>query len=438
MKRLWLSGLYEAGLLAVMFLIALHAPIAVGIGQLFPAQAELAKAWKEIALTVLSLVAMILLTRHGLWAKLLRSWPVRLGLAFITIHLLMAAVFGGDPTSIIVGLTTDLRFVVMFGLMYVLVLLRPDALRRGVYAVLAGAAVVVGFGLLQIAVLPDDILRGLGYSRDTITPFTTIDRNPDFVRINSTTRGPNPLGALMVIYVALAGAYVARRYSRLEMRKMIIAFLAVLAGIAVLYASHSRSAFVAMAAAVAVLLTGILRPTKRVIASALGGLVLLGLCLVILAPTDWFSNVVLHEDPESTVMTKSNDAHIESLFEGAARMVVQPLGAGIGSTGSASLYDDDSSNNFIVENIYFFIAHETGWLGLIVFALLNGTVFAGLWRRRSSWLAFGLFASGIGLAGIGLLLPVWVDETVAMTWWGLAGAVLGSGIIKTHEQRTSK
>jgi hypothetical protein len=35
-----------------------------------------------------------------------------------------------------------------------------------------------------------------------------------------------------------------------------------------------------------------------------------------------------------------------------------------------------------------------------------------------------VFASGIGLAVIGVLLPVFVDETVAIIWWGLAAVGL--------------
>jgi hypothetical protein len=36
-------------------------------------------------------------------------------------------------------------------------------------------------------------------------------------------------------------------------------------------------------------------------------------------------------------------------------------------------------------------------------------------------------ASGIGLALIGLLLPVWVDDTVSIVWWGLAAIATGGG-----------
>ena len=72
-----------------------------------------------------------------------------------------------------------------------------------------------------------------------------------------------------------------------------------------------------------------------------------------------------------------------------------------------------------------FIAHETGWVGLTIFVMILVGVLSRLWRRREDWLALGVFASGIALAVIGLLLPVWVDDTVSIVWWGLAAIVIG-------------
>jgi hypothetical protein len=72
-----------------------------------------------------------------------------------------------------------------------------------------------------------------------------------------------------------------------------------------------------------------------------------------------------------------------------------------------------------------FIAHEAGWLGLLLFIAIFGLVMVRLWHARADWLALGVFASGIGLALIGLLLPVWVDDTVAIVWWALAAVAIG-------------
>jgi hypothetical protein len=204
MKRPGLGALYELGLLVILFGVILHAPLSVGFGSLWPEYAISIKAWKEILLGILAVVAAVLLTKQRLWHGLMRHRLIMLSGAFIALHLLLALFTGDDIVPIVAGLMIDLRFVAMFMLMYVLILVRPQALRRIVMVVAAGAGAVIGFGLLQITILPDDVLRNIGYSRDTIRPFTTIDSNPDFVRINSTLRGPNPLGALVVVYITLA------------------------------------------------------------------------------------------------------------------------------------------------------------------------------------------------------------------------------------------
>jgi len=135
------------------------------------------------------------------------------------------------------------------------------------------------------------------------------------------------------------------------------------------------------------------------------------------------SNVLFHENPSGGSSVSSNEGHVESLQTGMSRLIRQPLGGGIGSTGSASLY---GHSPLIVENQYLFIAHEAGWAGLVVFLLIFVGVLHRLWERRQDYLALGVLASGVGLALIGLLLPVWVDDTVAIIWWGLAAVALGA------------
>ena len=442
MKRISLAGIYEWGLLAVLLLIVVHAPLTVALGSVWPEQATILKAWKEVLLAVLAVGAVGLLTRRKLWHPVLRSSPlVLLALTFIDIHLLLAVLRGGISEPVVAGLIIDLRFVVMFLLTYVLVLVRPAALMNVLKTIGAGAVVVLGFGLLQITVLPDDALSRLGYSTETITPYTTIDRNPDFVRINSTLRGPNPLGALAVVYGTLGLAYLLKRYATASAARRYIAIGGLAATVAVLFASFSRSAYLGLVAGVAAVAVGSYRLSKRLLLGTAAGVLVVAIALGAVSTTDWFSNVILHEDPESTVIAKSNDGHLASLGDGFGRLLTQPFGAGVGSTGSATLYDDDTSNDTIIENYYFFVAHESGWLGLATFLGLFVMVMMELWRRRAGWPALGTFGAGIGLGLIGLLLPVWADETVALIWWGLAGALIApiSGIMgRKHATGTRK
>ncbi len=442
-----LLKVYEFSLLAVLCLIVLHAPLSVLIGHILPDYALLAKAWKEIVLSLLSLLAIVLITRKKAWPTVLTSPFVWLAVGFIMIHFLLAIVFWGDIRAIVAGLMIDLRFIIMFLLMYILILFNPDAIKRAMKIILVGGLVVVGFGLLQITVLPDNVLSFMGYSHSTVAPYTTIDRNPDFVRINSTLRGPNPLGALMVVYLGLLLAYLLALKKDLEHSRVWMVIASMASTVAVLFATYSRSAYLA---AVAILVaTPVLfgKVSKKVLGIGVAMLAIVVLAGLFISQTDWFSNVILHEDPESNVVAKSNEGHVTSLFDGLHRVGTQPFGAGIGSTGSASLYDKNTSNNTIIENTYLFIAHESGWLGLLVFLALFSTTVVTLWRHRAkSWLNVAVLTSGVGLALIGLLLPVWVDDTVSIIWWALAGMALASvsGIIgegnakRTRKQKTTR
>jgi hypothetical protein len=116
-------------------------------------------------------------------------------------------------------------------------------------------------------------------------------------------------------------------------------------------------------------------------------------------------------------------------------MLEQPFGAGVGSTGTASYY---TAAPIIIENQYLLIAHEVGWLGIILFLGIFIEVMRRLWIRRQDWLAVGVFASGIGMAVIGILLPVWTDDTVSLIWWGLAAIVIGGVNGRTINKTTKR
>ena len=48
------------------------------------------------------------------------------------------------------------------------------------------------------------------------------------------------------------------------------------------------------------------------------------------------------------------------------------------------------------------------------------------YQRRRDPLAVGVIASGVALLAIGLVLPVFADDTVSIVWFGLAALVAGS------------
>jgi hypothetical protein len=423
--RLGLLDKVFVGILLVIFGgIVLHAPLGVGLETLFPNFSLLIKSWKELLMIAAALIAAVLLWRKKEWG-LLKSPIILLVIVYVLLHLLLVPFFPGDTASTLAGLAIDLRYLAFFVLVYLAMRLYPPLRRTFIITFVVGALIVVIFAILQVTVLPVDFLKYLGYGDTTIQPYLTVDQNTAFIRISSTLRGPNPLGAYAVIVLSLLLAFMIKGWSRVkEKRPAILAAVLGVGGLVALWASYSRSALIAAAVAIAlvVVLAFGRRVSRRVwIFSVVAAFALAG-GLIAASGTNFVSNVLLHNSFTSGAAIDSNQGHLNSLEQGTVRMVQQPLGAGIGSTGSASLLGDSP---LIVENQYLFVAHEAGWLGLALFLLISWKVLKGLWEKRSDWLALGVFASGIGLVVVGLLLPVWVDDTVSIIWWGLAAIVIG-------------
>ena len=426
MKLAWLTSVYAVILLIIFGGIVVHAPLTVWLGTVFPDYSPLIKSWKEILMIPAALLAGVLVTRQGLWRELSRDWLFRLIVAYALLHIVLAIILPQDTLAQLAGFAIDLRYMLFFGLVYVLIRLAPQWRKQIVYVGAIGAVVVVGFATLQLF-LPKDTLSYIGYSKQTIAPYLTVDENPDFIRYSSTLRGPNPLGAYAGIVLGMITALLVRRKLPLERKKVLWATGAITAcSLVAVWINYSRSALVAAIVTVLIVLgvTMLRRMSRR-------AWLVVGVVFVILVgslaaawESNFVSNVILHENPTTGAEISSNDGHVESLIFGVGRLVAQPLGAGIGSTGSASLYDDDEGG-VIIENQYLYIAHETGWLGLALFVAIFGLIMVRLWRARDDWLALGVFASGVGMALIGLLLPVWADDTVAIVWWALAATALG-------------
>lgn len=420
---------------AVLVGLALHTPVTVFVESGWPSLELLVKSWKEITLALLGVLLVILLVRRGVWREVVRDRYMQIVASIAVLHVVLLVAFDNAYVSELAGLLIDLRYYLFFGELYIAARYIPEVRRYGVRAVAVGAAIVIGFGVLQATVLPKDILAGIGYSEDTIVPYLTVDLNHDYVRINSTLRGPNPVGAFAVIALCVVGAWVLWHRERMkDWRAAVVAAMSMLASVVVLGASYSRSAWLAAGAAAAVVLASIL--PKRVAlyglaAAGLVGVLALG-ALLQLRDVPAVSNLVFHSNPVGGSEHKSDDGHIESLAHGLGAAANAPLGEGVGSTGSASLLSDEP---VIIENQYLFMAHESGWLGIGLQLVLFAMVLWGLWRARSDWLCLGVCAAGVGMALIGVLLPVWADDVVSLYWWGLAGLALGSsGMIRSHER----
>jgi len=430
-----IEKLYIAILLIIFGGIVLHAPLSVGFGTLWPDYDLLIKSWKEILMLVAGMIAIFLIYKTKQF-KILRD-PIIIAIgAYALLHLVLLFFINQGLTSSLAGLLIDLRYVLFFSLVYIAIRLYPNSRKLFIQVGIAGALIVLVFGLLQVFILPHDILKYIGYNTNTISPYLTVDQNHAFIRINSTLRGPNPLGAYASIVLALIAAAITGCQVRKDKHKLVVTTVLAAGGVVALWASYSRSALVAAIVAVGIVLAAnTLRKLSAKMWIAIGVILLVIIGgLYVFKDSSFMSNVILHENPTNIDNISSNEGHIKSLSDGLGTLLRQPLGAGIGSTGSASLY---SSEPLIVENQYLFVAHEVGWVGLILFVSIFVAVLIKLWEFRKDWLILGVFASGVGLALIGLLLPVWTDDTVSIIWWGLAAVALSTIPIKSVLHRKS-
>lgn len=418
-----LERLLAGILLVVAGLIVVHAPLTVWLGTIWPDQTLYIKASESLLMGLALVLLIIIAAKRQMVGVLLSNRLMQLCLIYAGLHFVLIAVFQHGLQTAQAGLLIDLRYILYFALVYNCLLLFPQYRKAFMVTFAGGAAVVIGFALLQIFVLPKDILANIGYSKQTIAPYLTVDENPDYIRINSTLRGPNPLGAYAAIVLAMLAA-IGLRW-RLGRRGWLLLGLGAVATVLALNASYSRSsvigAIVALIAIVVISVTKNMRK-KIIIGVSLTAVIVIALS-VVLRGSSIVINVILHDNPSTGASVDSNGGHWQSLVDGTKRLVTQPLGAGVGSGGSASLLGDSP---VIIENQYLLTAHESGWIGLILFVWIFVEIMRRLWRRRQSALVLGVFGSGIGLAVVGLLLPVWTDDTVGIVWWGLAAVAIAA------------
>jgi hypothetical protein len=386
----------------------------------------LLRLWEEGLLVILCIV----LATWLVWDKTLRtqffsSVLVRLIGAYIalTVALGLVALSKHEVTLTALGYgwVVDLRLVVWL-LAAWLVASRSNWLqqhwRRLVFWPLAIVAV---FALVQFVLLPNNFLTHFGYDKyATVAPYTTINQNTQTIRAQSFLRGPNPLGAYLVLGLGLLAAVIS-----LTKKSWRVGVLALLAGLA-LFLSFSRSAWIG--ALVTVALVGWWRLHSR---RARGILLtaLIAICLVIGGSFVLFrhsrgvQDALLHVHAGSTAEQTSNEGHLAAVRSGLTDMVHEPFGRGPGTAGPASWYNTDHGVRNS-ESYFLQIGQELGWAGLLLFIAINVMLAVELWRRRSSPLALGLLAALIGLTIVNQFAYAWSDETLAYLWWGLAGIAL--------------
>lgn len=417
----------------ILMLIPFHAFLTIWASTLVGHYTVL-RLWKEILmLPLLILAAFILFKDKYLWSYVRSSWLFILMFAYVLLHILLGAVaferHQVNASALADALVTNLRLVVFFFIAWVFATRAHWLRKRSSMLLLAPAAVVIVFGLLQAFVLPADILHHVGYGPATIQPYETVDQKLQYIRVQSTLRGANPLGAYLDLVLTASVALVL-----IKRQKRLYAVLVGLAGVMVMYLTYSRSAYIgfAIAAVALVWLMAKSNSIRRLL--LIGGVcicVLGGISALALRHNSRFENTFFHTDQHSQSSQSSNQARSSALEQGIHDVIHEPLGRGPGTAGPASTHNDHPAR--IAEDYYLQLGQELGWLGLFLFITINVLIAQELWRRRDDWLASVLLASLFGISFVNLLSHAWTDDTLALVWWGLAGIVLAPDILKLRE-----
>ncbi len=435
------------GWLTLMLLLPFHAFISTWGGSSIGPY-SLWKVWKEVVLVLLCIPTFLLLREdRSIWKKAVSSWLLRIGAFYVLFHVIITLLVGRDADAVLYGLAINLRIILFFFVSFVLFSSLKLSRRSLAVILLAPCTLVVFFGILQLFVLPNNFLSHFGYEKGvTIAPTNNIDDQPDQIRIMSTLRGPNPLGAYLILPGALLVCVVPILYARLRRGKtgdaknyMLVSSVLFLGLLVSLYGTHGRAAWIGFAVSIAVAVFFMLGKKLRLYAVGAGliAVCVFGVVLYQLRDTSFVQNVILHDNPETGGEVTSNGAHLTSAKQGIKDIFRAPLtGCGPGCAGPASFYYEKGTK--LAENYYLQIGQEVGVFGLALFIAFLALVAKELFLRKNDPLALALFASLLGISVANLLLHVWADDTLAYVWWGVAGVVLANGIPKGSVTATAK
>lgn len=409
----------------IMLLLPLHAFLSTwggtAIGPLL-----VWKSWKEIALALLvPFVAVYCLLEPEVVKLLWSRWFNKLIVVYVALHLVLAFFSQASMSAVVAGLLMNLRFLAMVTLGQLIAASDHPWVHKlkawlgpWLLWVMIGLSIVA---ILQVTVLPKDFFAWFGYNKDTtIAPVTLVDNNPNVLRAFATMRGPNTLGAYLLIPLAFG------LYCLTQRRRRALATVAALLGILALVLTDSRSAWLG-AGAMVLAMGGLFMPRQVFITWAKRLIIPV---IVILALLGWAAvNVpalrlaIFHSSPGDPTLTEgSTDAHWAATWQGIKGVIAAPLGTGPGSAGPASFYNTKGGPR-LSEDYFVQIGQEAGVLGMLLFLAISFLVAKALWQTKTP-AAQLLLASFIGINVINIFLHGWADDPTAMTWWGLAGLVI--------------
>lgn len=290
------------------------------------------------------------------------------------------------------------------------------------------ALVLAGLAVLQAFILPPTFLERIGYEgiNQEIPGFppavTTLGDIDDFIRPQASLRGPNPLGAFLIL--PLCGfLWQAIRQPRRRLQS-IGAILLLLDALALTF---SRSAWIGGGVALAITAFACVKRKRLVLQLCALTFSLSVLLLTLSGAGGRLRLILLHEETPGSSFN-SNSLHLAHTTDALRDISRHPFGYGPGNAGPVSALDQQDVGR-IAENYFLQVAQETGWLGAGLFITIHALLLGLLYRLRRESLALVALASFIGLIITNLLLHTWADDAVAIIWWSFAGSIIGASML---------
>ena len=396
---------------------------------------DLFRIWKELLLVPLIAGCLYLIYSD----KKLKQWftnsrLVLLIATYATLQFCMGAyalqTSKVNNSAVIYGVLINLRFFMFFLACLVLASKSDWLIKNWQKLIIWPAAIVVSFGLLQHFVLAKDFLRHFGYGPKTIPAYQAVDHKPQYARVQSTLRGPNPLGAYLVLIFTIVAAWLIRK------KNWSYTILCILLAI-VLFFTYSRSAWLGVIVSLGLLIYWLIKNQKVKRQILIAGIVLVAigsLTILIWQKNSVVENTLFHTSQTSQSAESSNAVRTEAMLDGAKSVLHQPFGYGPGTAGPASVRNDHPPR--IAENYFIQIGQEVGVIGLVIFIAINLYVAKLLWDRRQNDLALIALAALVGLTLVNCLSHAWADDTLAYVYWGVAGIALAPAAILNKERKS--
>ncbi len=424
-EKLTKTNLYLA--LALLIYVPFHAILSIWASSIF-GHYTLARLFEEYILGVMLLIGIYLFIKDFKdQKKLFKDKLIILMVSYLALILIYSKVGYMSGTvnlkASLYGILLDTRYLIYFLLVYqTIYLFNKLNLKNKIdisKLIMIPAFIVIAFGLLQVFVLPYNFLSHFGYSKDTILPYQTVNNNLKYIRIMSTLRGSNPLGAYLIFPISFLFIRL------LNNKKDYKNYIYILASLVVLYFSYCRSAVLGLIFSIAAIYYLNIKNNKMKRVFELCSVLVVivsSLSFVAFRNNSYFQNIVFHTQKNSAVKSTSDQGHSSALLSGIKEVIRHPLGNGVGYAGQASIYNYRPA--VISENYFLQIGEETGVIGLLLFIAIIILILFRLYKNKSDDFSKLMFGLTLAMITVCMLWFALSDETLCFIFFGLLAVTL--------------